>query len=169
VKGPRCTESGPQVVTVATKQKHFDLHRPAKGISRVPEDTHRLQKCSRNVAELLQIWHKTPSSCLVSVLLVLGGHGFAELLPVVSLQWLDTERFAFFRGCYCLFLVVHVNERDGGLENAFESLVNRSKYFFRIKCRNFHALVWTHIPQMWPALLRVNLRTYEHAETPLKL
>jgi len=41
--------------------------------------------------------------------------------------------------------------------------------FYRIQCRNFHALVWTHISLMWTGLLRVNLRKYEHVETPLNL
>lgn len=51
MKSPRCSESGLQVVTVATKQKPFDLYRPAKGLRRVAE---MFQKCRRIVANLTQ-------------------------------------------------------------------------------------------------------------------
>ena len=39
-------------------------------------------------------------SVSVSVLSVLGGFGLTKRLPVVSLQWLETDRLMSFRGRY---------------------------------------------------------------------
>jgi hypothetical protein len=66
VNDPRCTETGPQVVTVATKPKPFDLYRPAKGLGGVAEDTPRLQKCFRNVVDLSQNTEFLFRFCFVS-------------------------------------------------------------------------------------------------------
>lgn len=47
---PRCTETGPQVVTVATKPKLLIF--TVRRLGRVAEDMPRMQKCFRNVVDL---------------------------------------------------------------------------------------------------------------------
>jgi hypothetical protein len=71
-KCPHCAETDLQAVKLASKQKPFDLYRPATGLSRVAENTNNLQICFTNVTELSQ--HKAQNtvlfSCFCSVSLV---------------------------------------------------------------------------------------------------
>jgi len=64
---PPRPETSLQTAKLATKQKPFDLYRPATGLLSVAENTNKLQKCVITVAELLQICSKTMSSCFVFV------------------------------------------------------------------------------------------------------
>jgi hypothetical protein len=59
--GPYCTETSQQVVKLATKQKPFNLYRPATGLIRVAENTNKLRQCVIKVAELLQMSQNTES------------------------------------------------------------------------------------------------------------
>jgi hypothetical protein len=62
-------------VKCATKQKSFDLYRPATGLGGVAENTKKLQMCFINVAELMQVCRKALSFVFVSLLSVWFGPG----------------------------------------------------------------------------------------------
>jgi hypothetical protein len=64
-----------QVAKCTTKQKSFDLCRPATGLGGVAENTKKLQMRFVNVAELLQVSCKALSFVFVSLLSVWCGPG----------------------------------------------------------------------------------------------
>jgi hypothetical protein len=91
------------------------------------------QKCSRIVANLTQNTEFLFRFCFVSF-------GRTRLYEAFACGVASVAGYGEIYILQRVLLPVHVNERNGALGNAFESLVNCRK-LFRIKCRTFHALV----------------------------